>query len=238
MVASALAEIQPLLVEAFRGDEAEIRHRLDRYLPLLGQHPPVLDLGCGRGELLLMLRDAGVAARGVESDPALVQAAVRRGLAVTAGDLLEVLPGLPDGGCGAVTAIHVVEHLPPDRLPALLAEIRRVLAPGGVLVLESPNVHSLRVGAALYWLDPTHRRPLPPETVELLLRAAGFRISASERLHPFPPDQRLRRSDEPADHETVPAALAARLERLETRLDELLNGPRDYSIVAVRHDQR
>lgn len=233
-LAAGLAEVQPLLVESFRGSEAEIRHRLDRYLPLLAENAPVLDLGCGRGELLLMLREAGVEASGIEADPALVAAARRRGLAVTAGDVLGDLSAMPDGTLGAATAIHLVEHLPLARLPGLLAQIRRLLRPGGVLVLELPDVHNLRVGAALFWIDPTHRRPLPVETLELLLTAGGFELVSRDRLHPFPPEQQLRRADDPTRHETVPAALAARLDHLEGRLDELLNGPRDVAVVARR----
>ena len=115
-------EAAPLLVEAFRGSEAEIRSRLDRWLPELRGHEPVLDLGCGRGELLLMLCDAGVEAEGVDGDPALVQAARRRGLAVVEGDVLEVLRGRADASAGAITALHLAEHLEPTTLLAVLAE--------------------------------------------------------------------------------------------------------------------
>ena len=235
-LASALAEVQPALLEAFRGPEAEIRHRLDHYLEALRSSPPVLDLGCGRGELLLMLREAGVEATGLEGDGAVAETARRRGLHVVEGDVLSVLETIPEASRGAVTAIHLFEHLGPQTLNAVLAEVRRVLRPGGRLIVESPNPHSLRVGAALYWVDPTHQRPLMPETLELYLKAGGFQVDKRELLHPFPADQLFADSadnDRP-DGDSELAALAGRIDRVAHRLDELVNGPRDFVLWATK----
>lgn len=235
-ISGGLAEVQPLLLEAFRGSEEEIHHRLDLYLPDLRASAPVLDLGCGRGELLLMLRDAGVEATGIDGDPALAAAAHRRGLDVVEGDVLEILRTLGDSSRGAVTAFHLFEHLPPATLAAVLAEARRVLRPGGLLIAECPNPHALRVGAALFWQDPTHQRPLLPETLEVFLRAAGFEITRSETLHPFPADQFLM-DDEGGTAAVTDAdltTLAERVDRLRRRLDELLNAPRDFAVWAAR----
>jgi len=228
-LAEALAEVQPRLVEAFRGSEQEIRHRMGAYLPILEGHGPVLDLGCGRGELLLLLGEAGVAATGVEGDPALAQAARRRGLRLVEGDVLTVLREQAGGAWGAVTASHLFEHLPPGVLLNVLHEVHRILRPGGVLVAECPNPHSLRVGASLFWLDPTHRRPLPPETLSVLLEACGFVVEGSDLIHPFPDEQRLARTvaDDGSD-------LARRLADLERSLDEVINGPRDYRLRAIK----
>jgi O-antigen chain-terminating methyltransferase len=235
-LAAALAAVQPQLLASFRGGEHEIRNRLDRYLPDLAKASPVLDLGCGRGELLLMLQEAGIEATGVEADPSLAGAARRRGLRVIEGDALATLRGQPDGHWGAVTAIHLFEHLEPLGLLDLLAELRRVLRAGGLLIAECPNPHSLRVGAALFWLDPTHRRPLLPETLELFLQSAGFELARRELLHPFPADQLLAVDEAPVREGGDPglAALVDRVERLRRRLDELLNGPRDFAVWAVR----
>jgi O-antigen chain-terminating methyltransferase len=234
--AAALARVQPAVLDAFRGSEAEIRHRLERYLALLREVPPVLDLGSGRGELLLLLREAGVEASGVEADPALVAGARRRGLEVTEGDVLEELRRSDDASLGAVTAIHLFEHLPPPTLLEVLAEIRRVLRPGGTLVAECPNPHSLRVGASLYWLDPTHQHPLMPEVLEVWLRASGFSDTHLELLHPFPEEQRFTTADGAVPEPGGPdvAEVHAQLERLRARLDELINGPRDFVITAHR----
>jgi SAM-dependent methyltransferase len=233
-LASALAAVQPALLEAFRGPEAEIRHRLDHYLEALKANPPVLDLGSGRGELLLMLREAGVAASGVEGDAAVAQASRRRGLEVVEADVLEGLRAVEDGSRGAVTAIHLFEHLEPPALLAVLSEVRRVLRPGGLLIVESPNPHSLRVGAALYWADPTHRRPLLPETLELYAKTAGLEVDRCEFLHPFPDDQLFAGAAEARSSATDRplSDVEARIERLSRRLDELINGPRDFVLWA------
>jgi SAM-dependent methyltransferase len=237
-LAGALAEVQPLLLESFRGSEDEIRHRMDRYLPDLQAKGPVLDLGCGRGELLLLLREAGFEATGVEGDPALAEAARRRGLDIVEGDVLEVLKGQDAENRGSVTAIHLFEHLTPVNLMAVLAEIRRVLRPGGLLIAECPNPHSLRVGASLYWQDPTHQRPLLPETLELMLRAAGFEFDRREVMHPFPSDQLLADDEGGTGAVTDPeiSMLAERVDRLRDRLDEILHGPRDFAVWAIKPD--
>ena len=227
-LAGALAEVQPLLIEAFRGSEAEITNRLDRYLPVLRGNGPVLDLGCGRGELLLMLREAGVEAVGVEADPALAHAARRRGLKIIEGDVQTVLARQGAGSWGAVTAIHLLEHLEPTGLLAVLGEVSRVLRPGGVLIAECPNPHNLRVGASLFWLDPTHRRPLLPETLRVALTSAGLVPGETEFLHPFPSGQSF------AEMVTGHGESGNALARVARRLDELLNGPRDFSIRAVK----
>jgi SAM-dependent methyltransferase len=233
-LASSLAEVQPALLEAFRGPEAEIRHRLDHYLEALAAAGPVLDLGCGRGELLLLLREAGVEAAGIEGDAAVAETSRRRGLDVFEGDVLAVLESLPVASRSAVTAMHLFEHLEPETLLAVLSEIRRVLRPGGLLIVESPNPHSLRVGASLYWVDPTHRRPLMPETLELYLKTCGFEVDRRELLHPFPAEQLFAdvAAENPPNDDPDVAAIAAGLDRLARRLDDLVNGPRDFAVWA------
>ena len=208
---------------AFRGSEEEISGRVAEYVPELVASGPVLDLGCGRGELLTALRDAGVPAEGVDADPAMVEACRRRGVAVTGGDVLEVLRARPAGSLGAVTAIHLLEHLPASTWMAVMEAASRALRPGGLLIAECPNPGSLRVGADLFWSDPTHRTPVHPEALSFVARAVGFASQEIRYRRPFPPEQALASPDQTPD-----------LRRLAERLDLWLSGPRDFVLVARR----
>ena len=134
---------------------------------------PVLDLGCGRGELLGLLRDAGIAASGVDADADMVAFARGEGLDVEQADALAHLGKLDDGAVGAITALQLVEHLPPSALVSLLELAARKLRPGGLLLLETINPVSPRA-LQNYFADLTHSQPLVAETLELLVRDAGF----------------------------------------------------------------
>jgi SAM-dependent methyltransferase len=175
------SDAQPLEREAayvefealFRGSRAEIQQRQRPYVDLLAGAAPVLDLGCGRGEFLELLREAGVPAQGVDLDAGMVKVAADLGLNARVGDLFDTLADTADGSVGAVVSFQVVEHLELDDLDRLLAETHRVLAPEGIVVLETVNPHSLRA-YRFFWLDVTHRIPLFPESLLSLARGRGF----------------------------------------------------------------
>lgn len=166
--------------ERYRGSRATIRERLRVYLPfvlpLKAGRPAcrALDLGCGRGEWLELLRDSGIDARGIDRDEAMLEAARAIDLRVERGDALETLKALPGGSEDIISAFHVAEHLSFEDLHALVREALRVLRPGGLLVLESPDPENLSVGAASFYLDPTHVRPLPAGLLAFLAEHCGF----------------------------------------------------------------
>jgi O-antigen chain-terminating methyltransferase len=218
----------------FRGTEEEVRERIREYLGDLagvGALGEVLDLGCGRGEALAVLAEAGLPARGVDASAQMVARARERGLRAEEGDLFDALAAAEEGSLGAVVSFHVVEHLPPTSLDRLVRLAWRALAPGGVLILETPNPLSLVVAAGSFWLDPTHLRPVHPEALELLSRLAGFDPVERRELRPFGAAERLPEIDLaplPAEQRE----LADRVNRLRDVLDDLLFGYQDYAVVA------
>jgi SAM-dependent methyltransferase len=221
------------LERRFRGTEEEIAERLGGYLPLLRDRGPVLDLGCGRGEMLALLAAAGTEAKGVDGSAGMVVHCRGRGLTVEEGDLFAALAAVEEGSLGAVASFHVVEHLPPESLDPLVRLAWRALRPGGALVLETPNPLSLVVAARNFWLDPTHRRPVHPDALRLCFELAGFDPVERLDLRPFPPAERLPELDLAA----LPEAqrdLADRINRLRDRLDDLLFGCQDYALVGYK----
>ena len=186
--------------EQFRGSMAQVRASLQLYLPLVREVArllpglPVIDLGCGRGEWLDLLRDEKLPAQGVELNPVFVEDLAQRGLAVTRATAHAALAALPTGKAAVVTAFHLIEHLPPDSWVPLLDEIRRILAPGGMVILETPNPRNILVGAGDFYRDPGHRAPVFPDTLCYLGRARGFAESTlwffdPSRQHLLPADE-------------------------------------------------
>lgn len=178
--------------DAFRGSRDEIKRRVTIYVERLrGAGGPVVDLGCGRGELLEVLRDAGVKASGVDSNQGSVDQCRQLGLDVAKGDLFETLARTPDGALGGLVALHVVEHLPFPLVIRLVDEALRVLRPGGVFILETPNPQNVLVGATTFYLDPTHRNPVHPQTLHFLFEARGLVQVENLLLHPYPDHMKL-----------------------------------------------
>lgn len=159
--------------DVFRGSEARVRDLQLPYLPLLRDAAPVLDTGCGRGEMLDLLAEAGIAARGVDGDEGMVEHARRKGHDVVLGDVNEHLRALPEGELGGIVSLEVVEHMPSDALSDFLALAHSRLREGGVLIAETVNPHAL-FALKGFWLDPTHHHPLFPEVLLTLARIAGF----------------------------------------------------------------
>lgn len=218
------------LEERFRGAEADIAERLSLYLPYLRGGGTVLDLGCGRGEALAVLRAAGIDARGVDGSIEMVRRCREAGLPASEEDLFAVLVGQPEASLRGVVSFHVIEHLPAESIRQLVRLAWRALARGGVLILETPNPLSLVVAARNFWLDPTHRRPVHPSTLQLLFEQAGFEEIERLDLRPFSAAERLPEIDLAALPSDL-AGLGHQLNLLRDGLDELLFGTQDYAMV-------
>ncbi len=202
-----------------RGSRALIKSRLMAYLsflqPLLTLYPEpeALDLGCGRGEWLELLTEQGFAARGVDLDDGMLAACYELGLPATNQDAIAALNACADDSLAVVSAFHVVEHIPFETLRTLVHEAFRVLKPGGLLILETPNPENLTVGATNFYLDPTHQRPIPPLLLSYLPEYVGFYRTKIVRLQ------------EPEELQT----------RRDIGLLDVLSGVSpDYSIVAQK----
>ena len=206
----------------FRGSAEEIKGRYADLVPLLADAGPVLDIGCGRGEFLQLLGEAGIDGRGVELDPELARDASDRGLRVEVGDGLEVLAAQPDGSLGGLVLIQVVEHLGPQQLVELVSLTVDKVRSGGKVVIETPNPQSLYIFARAFYLDPTHHAPIHPLYLRFLFEQAGF---ASAQL--------LWRSPPPEPEVLAPVGDRQHDANVE-RVNQVLFAPQDYALIATR----
>ena len=212
------------LEDHFRGDKATVHQRQMEYLPyishIVSDQFPLIDLGCGRGEWLQVLKDNQIAARGIDSNTACVAECTENGLSASMGELLDTLTQLPDASCGSVTMFQVLEHLPFDVVVNVLREARRVLIPGGVFIGEVPNSETLRVGASTFWIDPTHQRPLFPAVLAFLASSVGFAGVTGKYSSPLAPTPDLTGLPDSASKTILD-------------LHHAINGPGDFALIAT-----
>ena len=210
--------------DRYRGSREEILDRLREYVGHIAflkegnvETQQIIDLGCGRGEWLEVLREQGLEAIGVDTNEAQAEAARTLGLHVEIDDALSYLSRQKERSVDFISAFHLIEHLEFPVLTHLLKECLRVLKPEGRLLLETPNPQSLIVGAYKFWFDPTHVRPYPPELIGQLLESLGFRQIDVLLLHPDGRNFEYRE-----------------LHGLAEPIANLLVGPLDYAILCRR----
>lgn len=206
----------------FRGTEKDIYDRLKVYVPYLTstkpkKNKPVLDIGCGRGEMLKLLKAHGVEAIGLDLNASMAQRVRDQGYEVIEQDALSYLLNCPSNSLGAITGFHIVEHIPFDDLLQIFAECYRVLVPGGKVIFETPNPENTLVGSWRFYYDPSHLKPLPPDMLEFAIQSVGFEKTEVLRLHPV----------EKLENETTMD------EKVKLVLDHFY-GPQDYSVIATK----
>ena len=177
--------------DRFRGTREDIKQRQGIYLSHIDdvnagtEEAPILDIGCGRGEWLELLKERNYIAKGVDSNRVMVQQCHELGLDVVEVDALEFLRKQKSNTFGAITGFHIIEHLPLGNLISVFDESLRVLKPGGVVIVETPNPENLFVGAYTFHYDPTHKTPWVPEVLDLIAGQRGFCKTTILKLHPY-----------------------------------------------------
>lgn len=206
--------------DLFRGSRDTVRGLLSVYLDDIASVPgggTVVDIGCGRGEWLEILGEHEIDAYGLDLNAVTVAECTERGLDVRLEDAVAHLRALPESSLRAVTGFHIAEHLSLDGLLSVIESALVALRPGGVLILETPNCTNLSVGAASFYLDPTHVKPLHPLLLEFLCQHRGFTDVEIRYLHP--------RRETPAGDD---------VDEIERETHWSLFGPMDYAAIATK----
>jgi 2-polyprenyl-3-methyl-5-hydroxy-6-metoxy-1,4-benzoquinol methylase len=196
----------------FRGSEEYVRERQRFYLPHFKGCRQVLDLGCGRGEFLELLKEEEIPVRGIDLSAECVALCRAKGLDAEVADLFSYLDALPDGALDGIFCAQVIEHLPPASLPEMLRLAAAKLAPGGLLAVETPNPECLAILTSHFYLDPTHHHPIPPLLLSFYLEESGM---GELEIHRFAPAA-----------ESMPA-----LNSLPAEFREAFFGALDYAVL-------
>ena len=213
----------------FRGSFDEVKERVSVYVPELksvAELGPVLDVGCGGGELLSVLKENDIDAYGIEILESAVDECVAAGLDARVDDALHHLAAVAPASLGAVTAIHVVEHLGIDTLIEMIDLALRALKPGGMIVFETPNPANVMVGADSFYIDPTHAHPIPSALLEFLVSIRGF---TDAHVVPLKRAPNLFTNVMPSE-----GVWANDVSRVAQHVSNVFLGAEDYAVVARR----
>jgi len=209
--------------QMFRGSSDELRSRLRDYVPYFEGRGPVLDLGCGRGEFLELLKEAGVEAKGIDGNREMIHACRDKGLVAEVGDIVAAVAEARSGEASGIFAAQVIEHLPPTVIRKFLGDCYRVLREDGRIVLETVNPESV-VAFVAFYRDLTHQKPLHPETLEFMLLAVGFREVTIRYASPVSERARLLSVTDGSDT----------LNQNFEKLNALLFGDQDYAVIGTK----
>lgn len=178
--------------ERFRGSRAEVVTNMRGIVPVFaGVHGPIVDVGCGNGEMLEALRDAGLKAYGIEPDQVSVDVCLSAGFDGRFGDGVAHLGACEPNSLGGVALIQVIEHLSLQQRVDTITHAFGALEPGGVLAIETVNPLTLFTFVNALYLDPTHTQPIHPLYLRFVLEHAGFTDVTHVVRSPPPPNSQL-----------------------------------------------
>jgi O-antigen chain-terminating methyltransferase len=210
----------------FRGARWHVKKTLEQYIPYFSGKEPVVDLGCGRGEFLELLKQNQIEAVGVDLYPEFVDYCNMKGLSALADDALAYVSNMPNDSVGGLFASQLAEHLETNQLVSLCGQAYRKLRPDGCFILETPNPTSLAIYTNWFYVDPTHIKPVHPKTLEYFLRQAGFKDVETLFTEQSKPDYRLPLLDGEHIHNL------AQFNDGINAVSDLLFGSQDYAIIA------
>ena len=217
----SLDHFYKLFEDKFRGSEQDIKHRLTEYIPLFEgrekklEKLPILDIGCGRGEFLSLMKDHKKKALGVDMNESMVSRANSLGYKAIQDDAVNYLASQKASSFSAITGFHIVEHIPFESLIDLFDQCYKSIAPGGFVLFETPNPNNLMVGASNFYMDPSHLNPIPPELLAFAIESAGFQVEIL-RLHPV--KEQIEHPDE-----------------VVKDIMGMVYGPRDYAVIGRKY---
>jgi O-antigen chain-terminating methyltransferase len=210
----------------FRGTEEEVKKQQEIYIPFFKNRGKVLDLGCGRGEFMGLLKENGIEAEGVDINGQMVDICRDKGLNCTKDDILERLAAFEDGTLGGIFSSQVIEHLPPSYLTRMVELAFFKLGSSGRIVLETINPTSVFSLVQIYFLDLSHQKPIHPQMLRFLLESAGFEEVEIKYSHPLKQEklQNLPGADE----------MSSLLNQNIDSLNKLLYAPPNYAAIGKK----
>ncbi|MHB8117608.1 MAG: methionine biosynthesis protein MetW [Methanothrix sp.] len=221
-----------LFEERFRGSRADIKQRQTAFVHYFEGCKNVLDIGCGRGEFLELLRENGIGGHGVDVDGDMVDFCTSKGLNVEKIDAISYLEKIEDKSLDGMLIDQVVEHLEPDYLIKMLRLCYRKLNFGYHILIETVNPLSF-VSFANFYLDMSHKRPIHPETLKFLMASVNFREIETRFFSPVPDEMRLGKINIEGVEDRNRQPMEVYNHNIDM-LNSILYGAQDYMVIGKK----
>ena len=208
----------------YRGTQEMIMERQSVYLPYFQGRDNVLDIGCGRGELLMLLKENQIHAKGIDLDPRMAAVCKEKGLEAECTDAFEYLAALPDAYLDGVFCGQIVEHFSTAQLLRFIAFLKQKVRIGAPVIIETINPGNLNAVGNWFYMDISHVKPVHPKTLAFLMETNGFPLNNTLYLHPD-------------EAHTIPALNIDGSGHFDAKMfhvNEVLFGAQDYALVAYR----
>jgi SAM-dependent methyltransferase len=220
-----------LFENRFRGSPQDIKERQSKFIKSFEGCNNILDIGCGRGEFLDLCKERNIKAAGIDTDQDMVNSCVARGLDVKKIDALSYLKSVEDDSIDGIFMDQVVEHLEPSYLVKLLEVCYKKMGKEGCIVIETVNPLCF-IAFANFYIDPTHQKPVHPETLKFLIEYARFRDPQFVFSSPLSDDSRLKKINIETDFNEREKNIASLYNNNVEKLNDLLYGCQDYAIIS------
>lgn len=217
----------------FRGSESSIKTRQRAYVKYFKSKKNVLDVGCGRGEFLELLKENGIQAKGVDVNENMVKYCKKKDLDVEKIDAIDYLSSLENCSLEGIFASQVIEHLKPKYVVKLIRLAHKKLKPNCYIIIETINPTSF-ISLSNFNLDPSHTIPIHPYLMKFILTSVGFKQVKVQFLSPILKKSKLaliEMSNQMSEYEKKTISIHNKNAQL---LNTILFGYQDYSAVAKR----
>ncbi|MBI5199197.1 MAG: class I SAM-dependent methyltransferase [Nitrospirae bacterium] len=223
-----------LFEERYRGSKEDVKEKQRIYIDYLKGSEKVLDIGCGRGEFLELLREGGIDSYGIDTNEIMVSLCKEKGLKVIKGDGVDHLRSLEDDSLGGVFAAQVVEHLETEDLIEIIRLTHSKLKTGATFIAETINPLCLTTFSGPFYLDLTHIKPIHPQALVFLIEMAGFRNVEIKYTSPYPEEMKLQQVDFFHKLKKFEDAFLNIVNNNINRLNELLYGYQEYAVIGKK----
>ena len=219
--------------DLYGGTEQNQKEIYSQFLEYFNNCKNVLDIGCGRGVFLELLKEREIPSYGIECNEDLIFYCKRKGLTVILDDAISHLEKLKDKSLDGIFIAHVLEHLSSTEVYSIIKICYEKLQYGSYLVIATPNIQNILVSSNFFYLDPTHKNHLHPEVLKFFLNSSGYRNLKDIYYQPTATELKLKKIEVASNNKDNEEIRTTMNENID-RINNIIFSYRDYAVISKK----